>query len=136
MHNTFTPSEPLTKKPKETKLDRRKTKQKIRSWQFEKITEQILELIEGKGVANGASWKINVLACNKILAGMEQDEVALRLFDMPFTDHFKLEGVLLTNLGPCMLPLSPCRFRSITNEYRSSDGSSQQPVLCYKQTAS
>ena len=128
--------QPPTKKPKrEIKLDKLKTEQKSEAGNLKKIIEQILELIEDKGVANGASLNIYILACNEILAGVELDEVALRLFEMSFTDRFKLEDVLLKNLGPCMFPLFPCRTRGITDEYRSGEGCSQQPALFYKQTA-
>lgn len=98
--------QPATKRPKrETKLDRLKAEQKSEAGRLKTSIELVLGLIEGKDVANEASLKIYVDSCNEILAGMELDEDALEMFEIPFADHFKLGDILLRNLGLRMLPL-------------------------------
>ena len=109
--------QPATKRSKkETKLDRLKAEQKSEASELKRKIEAVLGLIEGKDVANEALLKIYVDSCNEIVAGMELDEDALRLFEGPFEKNFKPEEVLLQTLDPCMLPVYPCRTHSIATE--------------------
>lgn len=114
-------TQPPTKKPKkETKLDKQKAEQKSEANNLKTNIGAILKLIKGKGVANEASLEAYVLTCDDILAGMELDQVALQLFEMPFKDHFQPDEILVENLGRCMLPLCHCRTRDFANEYSAA----------------
>src|SRR5258706_198509 len=85
---------PTKKTKKETKLDKQKAEQKSEANNLKTNIGAVLNFIKGKGVANETSLEAYVLTCDDILAGMELDQVALQLFEMPFKDHFQPDETL------------------------------------------